>query len=109
MSQRGLPGVTHLQFAVLGQLLADEQAGRQLRRGLARLGERRSAPAFYQMMARLEDAGLVSGRYDQRLLDGQLIKERRYRITASGVRAWERTREFYEAQIAAGRPRSADA
>jgi DNA-binding PadR family transcriptional regulator len=104
-----LPPITHLQFAVLGQLLGGEQLGRQLRRGLARLGERRSAPAFYQMMARLEEAGLVSGRYDQRVLDGKLIKERRYRITASGSRAWERTRDFYQAQIAARQPRSADA
>jgi len=109
MSVKSLPSITHLQFAVLAQLLADEQPGRQLRRGLARLGERRSAPAFYQMMARLEEAGLVSGRYDQRVLDGQLIKERRYRVTAAGLRAWERTRDFYEAQVAASRPRSADA
>jgi DNA-binding PadR family transcriptional regulator len=105
MSQRrALPAITHLQFAVLGQLLREELPGRQLRRGLARLGERRSAPAFYQMMARLEEAGLVSGRYDQRVLDGQLIKERHYRVTASGVSAWERTRDFYAAQIAAHHP-----
>jgi DNA-binding PadR family transcriptional regulator len=103
-----LPSITHLQFAVLGQLLREEKPGRQLRRGLARLGERRSAPAFYQMMARLEEAELVAGRYDQRLLAGQLIKERRYRITAAGLRAWERTRAFYEAQFAASRPRTAN-
>lgn len=104
MSQRGkprhLPGVTHLQFAVLSQLLSAEQPGRLVRKALSRIGERRSAPAFYQMMARLEEAGLVAGRYDQRVLDGQLIKERHYRITAAGQRAWERTRDFYEAQIA---------
>jgi len=103
-----LPSITHLQFAVLGQLLREEKPGRQLRRGLARLGERRSAPAFYQMMARLEEAELVVGRYDQRLLDGQLIKERHYRITSAGREAWERTRVFYEAQIAASRPRTAN-
>jgi len=103
-----LPSITHLQFAVLGQLLREEKPGRQLRRGLARLGERRSAPAFYQMMARLEGARLVAGRYDQKLLDGQLIKERHYRITAAGLEAWKRTRVFYEAQIAASRPRIAN-
>lgn len=101
--RRSLPGVTHLQFAVLSQLLRGEQPGRLVRRALSRLGERRSAPAFYQMMARLEEAGLVSGRYDQRVLDGQLIKERHYRVTAAGQRAWERTRDFYEAQIAVRR------
>jgi DNA-binding PadR family transcriptional regulator len=56
---------------------------------------RRSAPAFYQMMARLEDAGLVDGDYDQKIVDGQIIKERRYALTPTGESAWKRTRDFY--------------
>ena len=32
-------------------------------------------------MARLEDAGLVAGEYDQKIVDGQIIKERRYALT----------------------------
>src|SRR3954466_8402097 len=90
-----LPALTPLQFVVLGALLVDERRGRQLRRELARHGARRSAPAFYQMMARLEDAGWVDGFYTQRIVDGQIIKERGYRITAAGQRAWNATRDFY--------------
>jgi DNA-binding PadR family transcriptional regulator len=94
MSRR-LPSLTPLQFVVLGALLAGEHRGRVLRGELARHGVRRSAPAFYQMMARLEDAGWVEGAYTQEIVEGQIIKERAYKITASGQRVWTATRDFY--------------
>lgn len=90
-----LPEITHLQFLVLSGLRQGGQAGRALRTLLQRNGVRRSGPAFYQMMARLEDGGLVEGRYDHKVVDGQAIKERRYVITAAGEEAWEGTRDFY--------------
>jgi hypothetical protein len=46
-------------------------------------------------MARLEDAKFVRGWYLQKIVDGQIIKERRYRVLAPGLRAWQRTRDFY--------------
>ena len=95
MSLDGLPEITHLQFLVLAMLLEDPRAGRDIRADLARHGVRRTAPAFYQMMARLEDASLVEGWYDQRVVDGQLIKERHYRVRPAGLRAWNATRDFY--------------
>ncbi len=95
MSPRAIPEITHLQFVVLGLLRAGEKTGRHIRRALARHGVRRSAPAFYQMMARLEDARLVSGEYDQKIVDGQIIKERRYSLTLQGEAAWSATRAFY--------------
>jgi len=98
MSER-LPGLTHLQFLVLGELVDEERQGRFLREVLARHGVRRSGPAFYQMMARLEDQGFVRGAYDQRVVSGQLIKERRYAMTASGARELARARAFYEARL----------
>jgi DNA-binding PadR family transcriptional regulator len=94
MSRR-LPSITHLQFLVLGLLLRDPQPGRRIRRDLATRGIRRTAPAFYQMMSRLEEAGLVRGWYDQKIVDGQIIKERHYKLTASGATAWSDTRDFY--------------
>ena len=97
MSKRSLPPITHLQFLVLGLLLHGEEPGRQVRQALARHGVRRTAPAFYQMMARLEDAGLVDGRYEQKIVDGQILKERLYVATATGHRAWTATRDFYMA------------
>jgi DNA-binding PadR family transcriptional regulator len=90
-----LPDITHLQFLVLASLLDGEQSGRFLRLKLEESGERKSGPAFYQMMARLEDARLVRGHYDQKIVEGQIIKERRYRITAAGTTACRRACEFY--------------
>jgi DNA-binding PadR family transcriptional regulator len=101
MSRRRIPDVTHLQFLVLGMLRGAPRLGRDLRRDLARHGARRSGPAFYQMMARLEDAGLVAGEYDQKIVERQIIKERRYRLTPAGSAAWAATRDFYLASIAA--------
>ena len=88
-----------MQFVVLGALRGADRRGRHLRRELGRHGVERSAPAFYQMMARLEDAGLVDGEYDQKIVAGQIIKERRYRLTAAGAAEWTRTRDFYAERI----------
>jgi DNA-binding PadR family transcriptional regulator len=99
MSRRRIPEITHLQFLVLGMLRGGERPGRAVRRALKRHGIDRSGPAFYQMMARLEDAGLVAGEYDQKIVDGQIIKERRYTLTARGDAAWTGTRAFYSDAI----------
>jgi len=90
-----LPGITHLQVLVIDAVSEEEQIGRDLRDRLAAHGVKNSAPAFYQMMGRLEESGLVEGWYEQRLVEGQNIKERRYRITKRGQRALAETRAFY--------------
>jgi DNA-binding PadR family transcriptional regulator len=95
MSPDALPAITHLQFLVLGMLLAEPRSGRDIRRALVGHGVNRTAPAFYQMMARLEDASFVEGWYDQKVIEGQLIKERHYRVRPAGRRAWNATRDFY--------------
>ena len=95
MSRRTIPDLTHLQFLVLSILRSGPRTGRKVRRVLAKHGIRRSAPAFYQMMARLEDAAFVDGEYDQKIVDGQIIKERRYTIATKGEAAWSATRAFY--------------
>ena len=101
MSRQRIPEITHLQFLVLGLLRQSGRLGRDLRRELARQGIKRTSPAFYQMMARLEDGGLVSGEYDQKVVAGQMIKERRYVATAAGASAWNSTRDFYLKHIGA--------
>jgi hypothetical protein len=53
------------------------------------------------MMARLEDGALVTGRYDQKIVDAQIIKERRYRLTPAGAAAWKATRTFYRTSLQA--------
>jgi DNA-binding PadR family transcriptional regulator len=96
MSKKALPALTHLQYLVLGVLRADAQPGRILRQALASYGVRRSAPAFYQLMARLEKAKLVEGWYELITVGDQSVTERRYRITPEGSRLWVRAHSFYE-------------
>ena len=92
---RSLPELTHLQYLVLGILRPQEQSGRAIREALGHYGVRRSAPAFYQLMSRLESARVVEGRYEQIVVGDQAVTERRYRITAEGQRLWARAYEFY--------------
>src|SRR5262249_32063025 len=92
---RTLPALTHLQFLVLGVLRTDEQAGRVVRDAPAAYGVRRTAPALYQLMSRLEKAELVEGWYDQIVVGDQAVTERRYRITPQGKRLWARAQTFY--------------
>jgi DNA-binding PadR family transcriptional regulator len=96
MRDRELPGLTHLQFLVLGVLLSGEQSGRAIRQAIEQYGVRRSAPAFYQMMSRLERDGMVQGWYEQAKVGDQAVTERRYRTTAAGVRMWQSSCAFYE-------------
>src|SRR5215207_6991029 len=96
MSRPQLPELTHLQFLVLGVLRHVEQPGRALRDALSGYGIRRTGPAFYQMMARLEKERLVDGRYEQITVGDQAVTERRYRITAEGKKRWSEARAFYE-------------
>jgi DNA-binding PadR family transcriptional regulator len=87
--------LTHLQFLTLGVLQPREQPGRVVRDALAAHGVRRTAAAFYQLMARLERDGLVDGRYEQIVVGDQAVTERRYRLTAAGLRLWNDARAFY--------------
>jgi DNA-binding PadR family transcriptional regulator len=99
-----------MQFLVLEALDPGERHGRDLRALLAAHRVRSSGPAFYQMMARLEQAGFVDGRYEQTVVHGQTLKERRYRLLRPGRRALDDTRRFYLARLApAVRRRPSDA
>ncbi len=95
-----IPRLSHLQFLVLGQILGASASGLEIRKRLAEFGAKKSGPAFYQLMARLEDASLVKGWYEQQIIDGQIIRERHYKIKRSGSQAWQRSRDFYEKSIA---------
>ena len=90
-----LPRLTHLQFLVITMLKAGAARGRDVRAQLNHAGVRQSGPAFYQMMAVLEDAGYLTGWYEQQVVDGQIIRERHYKILAAGKKAWLESRDFY--------------
>jgi DNA-binding PadR family transcriptional regulator len=108
MSKR-LPKITHMQFLVLGLLKEREQPGRVIRDVLAAHGVKRSAPAFYQLMARLERDRLVDGWYEQVMAGDQAVTERRYRLRPAGAKLWIEARDFYTAAVAQSAPRLSDA
>ena len=93
MSQ--VPSLTHLQFLVLSSLRGGPATGREVRTRLEEFSVRKSSPAFYQLMARMEDAGVVKGWYEQQIVDSQIIRERHYEITAQGESAWDTSSDFY--------------
>jgi DNA-binding PadR family transcriptional regulator len=110
MPKKSLPALTHMHYLVLGVLRSDDQPGRVLRQALAAYGVRRTAPAFYQLMARLEASKLVEGWYEQIVAGDQSVTERRYRITPEGSKAWSRARTFYsEVEQFAAKVRFSDA
>src|SRR4051794_2531921 len=90
-----LPDLTHLQYLVLLTIGGVERPGRYIREKLAEEGQRTSLPAFYQMMARLNDAKLIKTSTRQLDVNGQKVSERWYKVTAAGQRACQETREFY--------------
>ena len=98
MSRR-VPRITHLQVLVLGLLRTTEQPGRVVRDALAAHGVKRSAAAFYQLMARLERDRLIDGWYEQVMVGDQAVTERRYRIRPAGAKLWTEARDFYAAII----------
>lgn len=89
------PKLTHLQFSILGCIAGGATSGKEIRAALKRDGMRRSGPAFYQVMSRLEDAGWVTGDYRQQVIDGQIIRERYYSLTPAGSRAQSLSADFY--------------
>jgi DNA-binding PadR family transcriptional regulator len=109
MESRRLPKLTHLQFLVLGLLREGEQRGRTIRDRLAAHGVKRSAPAFYQLMARLERDRLVDGWYEQVTAGDQAVTERRYRLRPTGAKRWAEARDFYTTLIARAAGRLSDA
>ena len=96
ITPRQLPPLSHLQFLALGVILSTEEPGRVIRDVVAEFGVRRTGAAFYQLMARLERDGLIEGWYEPVVVGDQSVRERRYRITVAGSRAWRQTRSFYE-------------
>jgi DNA-binding PadR family transcriptional regulator len=95
-----LPDVTTLQLAVLKCLIdGNELPGRELRKRLEESQVAIKRPAFYRLMARLEDAKFVSGSYSQKAVGDQLVTERKYKITGEGCRAWNDAIDFFGAGV----------
>ena len=94
-----LPELSHLQFVVLDALSGSVKRGKKLREDLAELGVKKSGPAFYQLMARLEEGKFVKGWYEQEIIDGQIIKERHYQLLGNGIKAVNQMKVFYRNRV----------
>jgi DNA-binding PadR family transcriptional regulator len=95
-----IPKYTHHQWAVLNTLRNEgELWGRDLRTHLKSEGYGSTNAAFYELMDRLETAGLVEGRYVERDVLGQLVKERKYKLTGRGQEAWDDVASYYTARL----------
>ena len=99
-----LPDLSHLQMVVIEALGSRRLSGRELRGAMSKLGIRKSAPAFYQLMARLEEGQYVEGEYEQIMVERTAIKERFYRLTGVGSRAYHDTLKFYADRSSSGLP-----
>lgn len=95
----GIPELTALQFAILDVVGGTKKSGREIRSKLSERGIEKSGPAFYQLMSRLEEAGFVKGWYDQKIVEGQIIKERKYQLLGAGADALNNTRLFYSSKV----------
>ena len=90
-----LPPLTSLQFFVVREIATEEVSGRILRERLAKVGINHNRAAFYQLMARLEDADFVTGRNQPKQIGNQTIIERIYSATKSGRAAIQQSIDFY--------------
>lgn len=93
-----IPTITHLQFFLLEAIAVEPRYGETLRRLLRQERHEASEPAFYQLMGRMEKAGLIRSKIVKSWVAAQLIKERVYRLTAAGKRTLCEVREFYAAR-----------
>ncbi|HWC60254.1 MAG TPA: hypothetical protein VHC44_11220 [Verrucomicrobiae bacterium] len=91
-----IPKLGHFQYALLAVLKRGEGSGKEIRRRLRTLGIRKSGPAYYQAMTRLEVSKFIEGWYVEEVINGQRVRERHYKILARGLFALNRSREFYE-------------
>jgi DNA-binding PadR family transcriptional regulator len=89
-----LPAITFLQWLVLEIIGGSTRSGKYVRDRLAERGHRKSLPAFYQMMSRLEDAGFVRAESVRATVCDQTVTERHYRLMVKGIRELADVRDF---------------
>jgi DNA-binding PadR family transcriptional regulator len=92
-----LPKASHTQFLVLDTLLGGDKWGRDIRVALKAVGYKSTHASFYEMMDRMEQAGLIKSRLEERDVYGQIFREKRYHLTGEGSAALDRVANFYAA------------
>lgn len=98
-----LPTLTHLQFLVL-DILARFPRGtsaQNLREAMLQVGHDQRGPKFYQLMGRLNEAGMVESWQQEFDVAGSDVSRTFYKLTAAGRIAWRITLEFYAVRLKA--------
>ena len=72
------------QVFVLARIAQSETKGAELRKGLSEAGCPKSEAAFANAMKRLENKGLLTGRFETASIDGMPVREKYFQITGSG-------------------------
>ncbi len=98
-----LPEVTHLQFLVLDAVDRGQAFSRQIRDVLKAYGQGEKHPAFYMLLRRMEEAGLLEGsRHSQVVeLTGRMqhLREKVYRLTEKGAQQHRSCLAFYQHRL----------
>ncbi len=96
-----LPHMTPLQALTVNILFQGDLSSRLIQEELSLHGVRMQMPLVYRMLGRLELTEYVRGEYRKNLApDGKSIRERYYRVTESGMKAWHHTVSFYNSMPA---------
>jgi len=88
------PPLTHLQYFTLFQIAGGVRKGKAIRAALGQEEVSQKLPTFHAFMARLERAGLISGKYVT-ATGGARGREREYGLTPAGRKALKEVGQFY--------------
>lgn len=90
-----IPNASHIQFVVLASLFQQEASGTRLREIFSAHGHKPTRVSFYQLMGRLEEQELVTGRIECRRPANVTYKDKIYNITSKGIKSYEECIDFY--------------
>jgi len=91
----------HLQFLIIAIMGHRKMSGRDIREAMKAQGAHKTKAAAYQLFARMVDAGLLEGDWEEWLEDGETYRRKVFKVTGQGHLAYDRTRDFYEKPLVA--------
>ena len=99
-----IPDLSYMQVVYLAVLHGlGKSEGEELRKTIKECGftglPTEPDPSFYQLMGRMEKAGLIVGSSLQYMRDRQVIRERQYKISALGTESLHKTCGFFKAVL----------
>ncbi len=97
-----IPQISHLQFLVLDIMIQTEStcvSASLIRESLAKHGDVRGGPKFYQLMRRLSEDGLLVVEPTSFEVAGGQVTRTLYRLTEQGREAWRYVVSFYAERL----------